>query len=285
MVAQISSFVIGTLRTNGFIISNLALFLAVLYLVKLVRLEFGDEPAASRSALYLLVFPGSLFFSYFYSEGLLLFLSLAAFYSARKKRWLAASLFGGFAVLTKITGILIVIPLLFEYFEPRFKAGRFRINRIKLDAAWLLLVPLGLLSFMAYCALKFADPLAFLHAQAAWGTEPMTPAAILGKILMLPPFNRMIYTGLLAFVLLVIIFMIRKKFRASYILYSGLLLIVLLLTNAVESTPRQLCVVFPLFIAMAFLGKNKLLHHLFVFVSIALLSIFTILSANGYWFV
>jgi len=285
LVAQLSSFVVGTLRTNGLVISNLALFLAVFYMVKLARLESGDDSVAGRSALYMLIFPGSLFFSYFYSEGLFLFLTLAAYYSARRKRWPAASIFGGLAGLTKITGIIIFIPLLFEYFEPRLRARKFRLNAAKLSAGWLLLVPLGLLGFMAYCGLRFGDPLAFFHAQAAWAANAVTPAGVLAKILLLPPFYRMLYVGLIVFALLLVAVMIGKKLRASAIVYAGLLLVVYLASNALESTPRQLGVVFPLFIGMAFLGKNRLAHHVFVFCSIVLLSLFTILSANGYWFV
>jgi hypothetical protein len=285
MTAQFSSFFAGDLRANGFIISNLALLLAVFYLVKLVRLEFGDDASASRSVLYLLVFPGSLFFSYFYSEALFLFLTLAAFYSARKRRWPAASIFGCLAGLTKVTGVFILVPLLIEYFEPRFQDRKFRLNPVKIEALWLALVPLGLLAFMATCGLRFGDPLAFIHAQAVWGTSALAPGAVLTKILMLPPFYRMLYVGLMVFALLMIAVLILKKFRASYVAYAGLLLVVYLAFNALESTPRQLSVVFPLFIGMAVVGKNKLAHHFLVFASIALLALFTILSANGYWFV
>ena len=285
MTVQFSSFIVGGLRTNGFIISNLALFLAVFYLVKLLRLEFGDDSIAGRSALYLLVFPGSLFFSYFYSEGLFLFLSLAAFYGARKKRWLSASILGCLAALTKIIGVLIVIPLLIEYFEPRLRARKIKLNPAKLEALSLILVPLGLLSFMTYCGIKFGDPLAFIHAQAAWGTKAVTPAGSLAKISMFPPFFKMLYPGFLVFALLVIVVMILNKLRTSYIVYAGLLLLAYLSSNNLEAVPRQLSVVFPLFIGMAFLGKNRLAHHVIVFISIALLTVFTVLSANGYWFV
>ena len=152
-------------------------------------------------------FPGSLFFSYFYSEGLFLFLSLAAFYHARRKQWLSASLFGFFAALTKTVGVLIVVPLLIEYFEPRLESWKIRLNRAKIEVFLLLLVPVGLL------------------------------------------------------------------------------LLVYLSSNNLEAVPRQLSVVFPLFIGMALLGKNKLVHHVIVVVSVALLTLLTILSANGYWFV
>ncbi len=285
MVVKISSFFIGSPRTNGFVLSNVFALLAVIYLVKLIRLEYGDEKIAARTALYLLVFPGSLFLSYFYAESLFLFLTIAAFYFSRRKRWLAASTFGFLAALTRVMGVLVVIPLLIEYFRPRIESGKIRLNPIKAEASSFLLVPLGLLSFMGYCLVKFGRPLAFLHAHNAWLAEVSSPLETLASINLLPPPYRQIYVGFIVFAVVIFFILILKKLRPSYIVYAGLLLLTLLSAGILESVPRQLSVIFPLFIGMALLGRNKPAHHFFVLASAVLLALFTILSANGYWFV
>ncbi len=55
----------------GLLISNLSLLVALAYLTALVRLDFSEE-IASRSVLYLLAFPTTLFFSAVYTESLFL---------------------------------------------------------------------------------------------------------------------------------------------------------------------------------------------------------------------
>jgi Gpi18-like mannosyltransferase len=285
MVVKFSSFFIGSPLTNGFVISNTFAFLAVVYLVKLVRLEFGDKKTAARSALYLLIFPGSMFLSFFYAESLFLFLTVAAFYCSRQKRWLAASIFGFFAALTRIMGVLILIPLLIEYFEPRLESGKFRLNSIKPEAFSFLLIPLSLLSFVGYCLVRFGHPLAFVHAQGAWQAKASSPLKTLASIKVLLPPYRPIYVGFVVFSLIIFLVLFLKKLRLSYIAYGGLLLLTVLCAGILDSVPRQLSVIFPLTIGMALLGKNKLVHHFFVLASIILLTIFTILSTNNYWFI
>jgi Gpi18-like mannosyltransferase len=285
MVVKLSSFFIGSPRTNGFLLSNVFALLAVIYLVKLVRLEYRDEKIAARSALYLLIFPGSLFLSYFYAESLFLFLTIAAFYCSRRKRWVAASLFGSLAALTRVMGVLVVIPLLTEYLRPRVESGKLRLNSIKPEAFSFLLVPLGLLSFMGYCLVRFGHPLVFLRAHGAWQAVASSPLETLASISLLPPPYRLIYVAFIVFAVVMFFIFYFKRLRPSYIVYAGLLLLTLLSAGILESVPRQLSVVFPLFIGMALLGKNKLAHHFFVLASVVLLTFFSILSANGYWFV
>jgi hypothetical protein len=285
MVVKFSSFFIGSPRTNGFVLSNLFALLAVIYLVKLVRLEYGDERIAARSTLYLLIFPGSLFLAFFYAESLFLFLTVAAFYCSRRKRWLEASIFGFFAALTRVMGILIIIPLLIEYFKPRLESGKPRLNPIKREAFSFLLVPLGLLSFMGYCLVRFGHPLTFLHAQGAWKARAASPLKTLASIdLLLPPY-RPIYVGFVVFALAMFFVLFIKRLRPSYIVYAGLLLLTVLSAGILDSVPRQLSVVFPLIIGMALLGNNKLVHHFFVLASVILLTLFTILSTNNYWLI
>src|SRR5207237_105576 len=81
----------AALLAAGLLVSNLALVVALGYLVALTRREL-DAPTATRTALYLLAFPSSLFLSLLYPESLFLALGVAATFHSRQRRWWLAGL-------------------------------------------------------------------------------------------------------------------------------------------------------------------------------------------------
>ena len=90
---------------SGILAANLSLIAGLIYLVRLVRLDYGPA-VARRAALYALVFPTTLFFSAVYTEATFLATTVAAFYYARRGQWLMAGIFSGAATLTRSPGIL-----------------------------------------------------------------------------------------------------------------------------------------------------------------------------------
>ncbi len=161
-----------------------------------------DSREVARLAVLLTAFaPMAFYFSAIYSESLYLALSVGLFLCARRGRWGTAALLGALASATRSTGVVLILPLLLLYlYGPRedrkperattrrldalvvrhslvgharrMLAGltgalrpRYRLRR---DALWLALVPLGLLLYMAHLALAGGDPLAPFHAEAVW---------------------------------------------------------------------------------------------------------------------
>jgi len=104
----------GNYLLGGIIISSVAYFLVLVYLYKLSRLEF-DSQVAARTIVYLSVFPTAFFLLGVYTESLFLLFAVSAFYYARKGNWLAAGVTGLLAALTKQLGLLLLLPLLYEY--------------------------------------------------------------------------------------------------------------------------------------------------------------------------
>lgn len=98
----------------GFLISNTALILAMFFMFKLVKLDF-DSNVAKRALFALVIFPASFYFVTLYNESLALFTTVSAFYFARQKRWVYASFFASTAALTRLTGVAVIIGVLFEY--------------------------------------------------------------------------------------------------------------------------------------------------------------------------
>jgi hypothetical protein len=165
----------------GVAISVAALFVTLVVVHRLTVLELGARTA--DMTIELIAFgPLALFLSAVYTESLFLALSAGTFYAARRGRWATAGALGGLAALTRVTGILLALPvmLLFLY-GPRADVAPDRpmrrlIPRYRLTPAvlWVALIPAGTAVFSAYLALRGYGPLAFLHAQTRFSDHVTT---------------------------------------------------------------------------------------------------------------
>jgi Mannosyltransferase (PIG-V) len=142
---------------------SLTAFGAALYFVwRITALELGEEAARTTTWLVAL-FPTAFAFSAVYSESLFLALSAGSLYAGRLGRWRWAGAAGLLAAGTRSTGVLLVVPLLLLWWSSRERGpGRWR------DAAWIGLVPLGMLAYLAYLAVATGDPWTPFTAQEAW---------------------------------------------------------------------------------------------------------------------
>ena len=164
---------VGTLFGGNLVLAGIVLSLAcyagvVIVLYRLVARDFGDS-IASRTTLYLSIFPTAFFFQAVYSEALFLLLVLLCFLWAREGRWWLAGLAGLLTALTRSTGVLVLVPLAIMYLQAPAERRR------PADAVALLLVPEGLLAWMACVGLTFGRPLLFLSSQGQWHRDLATP--------------------------------------------------------------------------------------------------------------
>lgn len=100
----------------GLILANLCFYLALVFLYSLVSQDFTASIA--RNTLYYIAFcPYGIFFFLGYTEALFLLVTVATFYflsrNERRRSWWLAGLCGFFAVLTRGTGIVLVVPFVF----------------------------------------------------------------------------------------------------------------------------------------------------------------------------
>lgn len=150
----------------GVLISHVAFFAAIVLLFRFAAGEAGTGnggPAGLVAVAALAAFPTSLFLTAVYAESLFLALSLGAVWSARQERMLTAGVLGGLAALTRPFGILLVLPVLIEWWRHR-RTGARQWQR----ALPVLLIPGSFAVFLAYCQLVFHDPLAFFGRQTSW---------------------------------------------------------------------------------------------------------------------
>lgn len=101
----------------GVLVSSIATLVVFILLYELVKRDFNRN-IASRTTLYLAVFPTAFFLLAIYSEALFLALVLAAFLVARHYRnWWLAALLVALATLTRSWGIALVVPFAWEWWQ------------------------------------------------------------------------------------------------------------------------------------------------------------------------
>lgn len=147
----------------GIFLSLTMCLLAFYLFFRLVEIDFGAK-VARRSLFFLAIFPTSFFFQTIYSESLYLALTIGCLLAARRREFLIAGILGALATLTRSAGLLLLVPLLIMYFQGR----EWKWKSVGWDLLYLLFVPLGLLVWMLYLDIRFADPWLFSKAQSNW---------------------------------------------------------------------------------------------------------------------
>lgn len=284
----------------GLIISNASGLVMLAALYRLVEEDFDQERAA-RTVLYLAVFPTAFFFAAAYSESLFLCLALLSFYQMRRGSWWRAGLFGLFASLTRSVGFLLFLPFCYEY----LRRHDFRLKAIRFDVLSGTLILAGVGLFALYCSFRFHDPLAFSHAQPAiWNRYQQFPwvgmstsiKSIVGAgKLSFQALRNMLDLGPDLFVLTLTLLSFVGPWKLptsqwAYSIYAISLYIFLQLFPVagyfpLQSVPRFLLTVFPAFIILAGIGKNKAFNMYYLMISGALLFFLLTQFLTGHWIV
>lgn len=145
----------------GILINNVAFFAMLLVVFRWVS-ERCDAPTARWTVAMLCFTPLSLFGSTAYSEGLFTLFAALALYALDRGTFRAAALYAILASLARFQGIALV---------PAFLVA-FAVHRPAPRVWFTVVAPLGgTIGFALYCGVRFADPLAFVHAQSAWRTH------------------------------------------------------------------------------------------------------------------
>ncbi|GAC1325410.1 MAG: membrane protein [Chloroflexota bacterium] len=281
-------------------LSNACFLGALFYLWRLTRWEL-DEKTAGRTILYIAVFPTALFFFAGYSESLFLFLSVAAFYSLRRRQWIRAGMFVGLASVTRITGILLLLPFAYEY--ARYHNFRLRDMVFNRSVVGLVLAPSGIVVFMLYLGWQIHDPLGFSHGQAAWQKAPTFELWVgfletARHILLVDPAasffqaHNVIEGGLGGLALLASI-LATRKLPASYALYLAAFWLLTLSEPAVAggypvplvSLSRYVLSLFPVFMYFGLMGNRTWFHNGYLVLAPAGLAVLTVQFLNGGWVV
>ncbi|HUT04381.1 MAG TPA: mannosyltransferase family protein [bacterium] len=280
----------GNMTISGIVVSNLAFPVALCLLYNLAAKKWGED-VARRSVFLLAVGPVSFFFSAIYTESIFLLFCLAFFSLAGSRKWLAAGICGILALLTRSVGIILVPVGLWEY----AKHIRFNPRRLRLDVAYLLMIPLGLVLFGFVQYAQTGDMFASVSAQRAWERYPMqNPISVLIRDwktfdlnISVQYFNKLQVTIadgaciVAAFLVLILIVPIGRQLGIPAAIFVSMGALLPLSTGTPNSMLRYAHVLFPIFI---WLGIKTSKERVFMALAAAFLMIlvfFTILHFNG----
>lgn len=293
----------------GVLVSSLATLGGLVVLHRLIAREISSV-IADRTVRYLLIFPTAFFFFAVYTESLFLFTSVCALAGARWRRWWIAGIFGALTAASRPPGILILLPLAIEYVIWLRETGR----RPGFEAIALIVPLAGLGGYLAYLQATFGDPLAFVAAQQnlIWQRRPAAIGETLLDILLsvdlslnglltpqriVDPIRSDLYYGgyheangiNLIFWLGALIAAIYswRKVPLSWTVFSLALLIFPLsgpvASVPLQSFPRFILPIFPIFAAIAIWAKDANRDRLIVYPWLTLLGIFTVRFVTWYW--
>jgi hypothetical protein len=265
----------------GLVLSNVLFLASAALLYRLIIVSLGfEESSASRALAFFIVFPASFFFSTFYPESLFLFLTLAGFTFALEEKWLPAGICAALVILTKPTGVIVLIALVWLYMEKR----HWRLQDIRPSIAWFLLAPAALLLHFYYLYLKSGHLFAFFDAMTAWGGVQLSmfnnPLQNLSS-----PVLDVFKIDLIFTVLFILggLYMLWKWPVKALGLFALLMCLVPLSTGLLVSISRYLAVSFPVFILLGEKLKRKELSDLLLAVWFALQIIYFAGWVNYYW--
>jgi len=257
----------------GLLISNLALLVALAYLARLVAIDH-EVSAGPRAALYLLVFPTSVFLSVVYPESLLIALTIGAVYHARQGEWLPAGALGVLAALTRpFIGAAVALPIAVEAFQ---RSGPRAALASAAPAALALAAWMGLLWRIT------GDPKAVLTAEANWGVGPSLPFRAFTDLFD-PSVYGFPYIVLgSTFFIGVLVVISWRVLRPSLAAYATVVFLISVATGSLTSSPRYYLSVFPAFMVLGIVARGWS-GRAYVAIGVAIGVIFTAMYALWYW--
>jgi len=277
LLIRLVSALVGNAMLAALLVSNVALIGALVLLYRLSEALFGAT-SARRAVAYWLVFPTAFFLFAAYTESLFLFLVLAAFDCARRERWVLAALFGALAALTRLQGVLLIVPLAivgFRYCVLRipYDVSRITHHAIRTMQYAILLIPLATLAFLAYT--NFALLASYegeLHARFVLPWENLAAALALivdGRASFVDGLNVLATLGFGA--LLIAIWRAVPREYAVYALLMYLAPLFRMTTlQPLVSMDRYVLAIFPAFIWLGARGQNAWVNRAIVYLSFPL---------------
>ena len=242
----------GDPAVAGLIISQVCLFLALVLLYRLARQD-GDDNRANWAVWLFAAQPWTYAFSAIYSESLFFVLVVAAVLAARRNRYLLAGLAGMLASMTRLLGVLVLLPVGLEYLAAR----QYKIRRIDWKASSLALIPLGILMYFGYLWRLTGNALAYFAAQSGWHKQVVGPWVHPLRWLTAGGFNgeNLFDLGTTVF-MCALLFLGYRRIRRSYWIYALAYFLVLISSSELQGLARYCAGLFPVTLILAGLAER-----------------------------
>jgi Gpi18-like mannosyltransferase len=275
LIKIIGTVVNGQFGFAGWLINIVSLCGATAFLYRLMREQHTDIDS-TQTVMMMLIFPTAFFFSIIYTESLFLFFSIATFFYALRRQFLFASLFGLAAALTRVTGILLIFPLLIEIVQIHRQDHTWRPTYLS-----VLLIPGAVAAFFLFHLARFGDFLLFFKVESSWGRFfAFNPDHF--QIFSSASITNLILDIVIVSTVFILSILVIKRLRLSYGIYMLVTVAAAAGTGTLMSIGRYVLVLFPMFILLA-KYKNTLFLRGWTFVSALLFALYTTLLVNWYW--
>lgn len=284
-LTRLFAVIVSDYFLSALLVSAVASLVAGVMLYRLARLD-EKEITAQRAVVCLFLFPTSYFLHIGYTESLFIALVISTFYAARSGNWLAAGICGAFATLTRVNGLLLIPALMVEAVWQYRKE-----RRINWQWGWIGLTMAGFLGYLGLNRQVTGNAFAFSSImREKWGKYLTSPSHGLGELYQsmmwrAPWEQQMVGFQEILFIVLGVAATIVAfwKLRPSYGVWMALNLLLWTSTSSIQSTPRYLLALFPLFILFGRAVRRPLWQTLILFWSIFFLSFFAIRFVRGEW--
>ncbi len=177
------ALIIGNTLVAGSILSSLCFAWGCCWLYKLAAYLHGVK-TAKFAVIAISVFPFSFFFGASMTEGLFFLTTTASIYHAVRHHWGRFAFWGILSALTRMTGVLVIIPAFIEFLEQTKllnKHNRKNFN-VKTGVKSLFLIIAPVIGTGIYLLLNYVvdgNAFAFSGHQAHWHQGPMWISRVL----------------------------------------------------------------------------------------------------------
>ncbi len=159
----------------GVVISLVATAFAMYFLYRIAEKLWGLG-VARATVLAFAFFPTAFFLNAAYTEALFVAFTAGSYWAVYVRRdLLPAGILGGLAAATRSFGVLLLVPLIYEWLRSRREFG-WR------GVLGLSFVPVGVVGYVLFLWARFGDPLIFARQQSVyWRREFVSPLVTLGR--------------------------------------------------------------------------------------------------------
>lgn len=259
----------GSAFVAGLILSHLATLFAIKLLYETFS-EWTGATLARRGTFLFLIFPASFFLFSVYSESIFLVTALLALRAMQKSAWAWAGFWAFCAILTRLQGAALIVPLLYLM----LREGRF-LRRL---AHWvgLALPGLGGLFYLflrsqqVSGAIPFSEPEWHARLVPPWETYGYAIQTLLsGKFTFIDLLNWAVVT-----LFLILVVAGWRKVPLEYNLYTAFSLLIILVrivdTQPLISMSRYALMLFPGFFVLALAAERPWVQRLITYTFISL---------------
>ena len=260
----------GSAFLAGLFISHLA----TLYTIKLLYDTFsqwGENSVAKRATLFVLIYPTFFFLFSVYSESIFLVTALLSLQYMRKYSWIWAGFFAFCAILTRLQGAALIIPMIYLMWRDRPFLGKL--------VHWfgLTLAALAGLFYLFLRSRQVTDG-AVPFVESDWHARLVLPWETYWYAVQTLLSDTFTFIDFLnwAVVTLFMILLVSgwRKIPLEYNLYTAFSLLIILIriveTQPLISMSRYALTLFPSFFILGSTGENPWLRRLIVYTFIPL---------------